>query len=125
MALIKIFDLNPNVSTTGLSPDSDLSELQPSEAAAIRGGWRGRRSHHKAVDKLISDFTSRILSISSGANQGSNSFQITIPALSGSNSTANINGVNIAYSGNLFYTDSDVTPIGANPIPGFAGAYTF
>ena len=78
-----------------------------------------------AADKLISAFTSQILSISSSANQGGDSFQFTIPALSGGNSTANINGVNIAYSGNLFYTDSGVAPIGANPIPGFAGAYTF
>jgi hypothetical protein len=127
MALIKISDLNPDSSTGCTASENGLIELQSKEAALIRGGWRSRRGRHLAADKLMSDFTSRILSVSSSAAQGSNTFQITIPVLSGgsSNSTANINGVNIAYSGNLFYTDSDVAPIGAAPIPGFPGAYTF
>ena len=126
MALIKISDLNPDISTGWLESDSDLIELQPSEAASIRGGWRSRHSRRMAADRLMNAFTSRILSISGVANQGSNPFKITIPALSASSDTlANINGVNIAHSGNLFYTDSDVAPIGAEPIPGFPGAYTF
>ncbi len=125
MALIKISDLNPDSFAGCSTSESGLIELQSGEAALIQGGWRSRRSGYLAANKLVSAFTSRVLSVSNSAIQGGNTFQITIPALSDSNSTANINGVDITFSGNLFYTDSGVAPIGASPISGLAGAYTF
>lgn len=122
MALIKIADLNPDHVTS----DCGLIELQPIEAASIQGG-RSRRSGRHAAKRLMSALTSQISLISSVADQASNTLKITTPAVTSSNNgtSVNINGVNITTTGNLFYTDSEVSPIGAEPIPGVPGAYTF
>lgn len=128
MALINISDLNLDSSNGCFPADSSLIELRSEDAALIcggRGGWINRRRRQLAAEKLISAFTSRVSSVSHDPNQGANTFQIIVPDLSGSSSTANINGVDITYSGSLFYTDSGIAPIGASPIPGLAGAYTF
>jgi hypothetical protein len=121
MASIKISDLQSTTTTT-----SDWIELPSDEADSIYGGWRHRHRGQIAAHNLFSTVSSQIESISSIATQGGSSFQITIPNFS-SNSvvTTTINGTQSETSGNLFYTDSGIAPIGGVPIPGQPGAYTF
>jgi hypothetical protein len=120
MALIKISDLQ-STSTT-----SDWIELSSSEAESICGGRRHRHRGQIAATNLISAVSSQIESIGSIATQDGSSFQITIANFSNNDRvTATINGTQIETSGNLFYTDSGIAPIGGVPIPGQPGAYTF
>lgn len=117
MASIKISDLQ---STT-----SDWIELPSEEADSVYGGWRHRHRGQIAAHNLFSTVSSQIESISSIATQGGRSVQITIPNFSSNDLTATINGTQIETSGNLFFTDSGIAPIGGVPIPGQPGAYTF
>lgn len=121
MALIKISDLQSTTTTA-----SDWIELSSPEAESIYGGWRHRQRGQIAVSNLIGELNKQIESIGSAATSGGSSFQITIPNFSNSDRvTATINGTQIETSGNLFYTDSGIAPIGGVPIPGQPGAYTF
>ena len=121
MALIKISDLQSTATIT-----SDWIELPSDEAESICGGWRHRYRGQIAAHNLFSAVSSQIESISSITTQGGSSFQITMPNSSSSNRvTATINGTQIETSGNLFYTESGIAPIGGVPIPGQPGAYTF
>jgi hypothetical protein len=112
MTVIKIADLNP-----------DWIELQSSEAEAICGG-RGHR-YLARIASLVSDFQFSFSSIEN-STPTSGSFPLKITDASGRDRvTATINGTQIETSGNLFYTDSGIAPIGGVPIPGQPGAYTF
>ena len=121
MALIKISDLQSTATTA-----SDWIELSSSEAESICGGRRHRYHGQIAASNLISTVSSQIESIDSIATQAGSSFQITIANFSNNDRvTTTINGTQIETSGNLFYTDSGIAPIGGVPIPGHPGAYTF
>ena len=121
MALINISDLQSTATTT-----SDWIELGLDQAESIYGGWRHGHSGQIAVNNLISAVNSQIESIGSAATQSGSSFQIIINSSSSNDRvTATINGKQIETSGNLFFTDSGIAPIGGVPIPGQSGAYTF
>jgi hypothetical protein len=121
MALIKISDLQSTTTAT-----SEWIELSSDRAESIYGGWRHRRSGRIAANNLIGAVSSQIESISNAATSDGSSFQIIIPNFNNSDRvTATINGTQIETSGNLFYTDSGIAPIGGVPIPGQPGAYTF
>jgi hypothetical protein len=114
MALIKISDLQ-SISTTS----SDWIELPSDQAESIYGGRRHRHRGQIATNNLMSSINSQMESIGSF-------FNIIIPDVSSNDRvTATINGTQIETSGNLFYTDSGIAPIGGVPIPGQPGAYTF
>ena len=119
MALIDISDLQ---STT----TSEWIELGLDQAESICGGWRHRHHGRIAANNLISAVNRQIESIGNVATQSDSSFQIKINSSSSNDRVmATINGTQIETSGNLFFTDSGIAPIGGIPIPGQAGAYTF
>jgi hypothetical protein len=108
MTLIEISDLNPVGSSLFADPKSFLSELQTTETGSIRGG-----------DGQVS------FSIDGGnPEQSGNRFRIT-GSIAGNQISRSISSENFGQSGNFFYTNSGSVPVGAVPIPGFPGAYTF
>ena len=121
MALINISDLQSTATTT-----SDWIELSLDQAESIYGGWRHRHLGQIDVNNLIGAVNSQIESISGAATQSNSPFQVMINSSSSNNRvTTTINGTQIETSGNLFFTDSGIAPIGGVPIPGQPGAYTF